>query len=221
LDQTGGLIDTSEFYLGVEKSGVGKYQLSAGQVIANLQSIGWFGQGEVTQTGGSNSGVSILIGRGQGGKGSYTIAGGSLAASSSLYVGDEGDGTLRVTGADSLISTGHYLQNHQSTLVSELTEDGISRISASGRATIDGDWVVTDIGASPGRYDILRANQGISGVFDSVTMPTGNLKWGIENGTTLWVAYIPEPGSFVLTAIGILGLCFLPGRFATRNSREA
>jgi T5SS/PEP-CTERM-associated repeat protein len=175
----------------------------------------------VTQTGCSNHGESILIGRGLGGKGSYTISGGNLTANSWLRVGDEGTGVLRVSGADSFVSTQYYAQNNRSTLITELTEDGISRISASGQATLDGAWVVTDLGASFGRYDILTATGGIGGMFDSVTLPAGNWKWGIENGITLWVAYIPEPGSFVLTAIGMLGLCFRPGRSATRNSREA
>ena len=140
----------------------------------------------------------------------YEIAAGTLHAGN-LIVGNEASGTFTVTGDDPCIHlTGSYNQNWQSTLRSEVDSGGMSTINVSGTATVNGTWIVADLEARLGRFDILQADGGLTGSFATIILPepVGEeyWAWGIDNGTTLWVEHIPEPTMLSLLALGGLAL---------------
>ena len=70
-----------------------------------------------------------------------------------------------------------------------------------------------------GRFEVLMATGGISGIFDNVQLPSGEWSWGIDSGTILWVEHVPEP-----TTLSILALLALSlpkrGRLAVLRQRK-
>ncbi|MCK4660471.1 MAG: PEP-CTERM sorting domain-containing protein [Phycisphaerae bacterium] len=184
-------------------AGSATYSLSdTGQLSADNERIGYGGTGTFTQTGGTNTVTSdFSIGYQSSSTGRYTISNGQLNGSSC----NVNYGTFEITGDDAAINFSSYTQNGTGTLESKLDSDGLSTINVTGSATLSGTWDVMDLGDTPmDTFDVLVADGGITGTFDTVNLPP-NWTWGIDDGTTLWVT-VPEPATLTLLALGGLGL---------------
>ncbi len=112
------------------------------------------------------------------------------------------DGAFTCSGGGTDICFGSFSESSAGLLEGTVDETGISTIEVSGAADLGGAWKVLDDGAAFGRFDILTAQDGISGGFDSITLPGAEWSWGIEDGKTLWVEHIPEPATLSLLAFG-------------------
>jgi len=193
---------------------------------------GYNGTASIVQTGGdivvggSSSGLAIAGYNGS--TGSYTISGGTLAASTSATDGSgafrlggwsdsyTGAGTFTVVGSDATISMENYNQSSSGTLVTEIDGTGISLIDVNGTggngiANLDGVFNIVDSGAANGTYDIITATT-INGDFDSVTVGGVDIDtlpdWSYAiNGGTLSVTVIPEPAT--LGMVAMLGVSML------------
>ena len=119
------------FQIGVSAGQNGSYAISGGSLnITNdgLAFIGASGNGTMTQTGGevTTDGWTV-IGRFVGGVGDYTISGGSLSHSSAgtkILVGEEGTGTLTISGTGEVSTTGGVSIAHQVGGVGTVNLDG-------------------------------------------------------------------------------------------------
>ncbi len=217
--QNGGSNTTSNMTLaanGVYGGSRGIYQLNDGTLTVNdelhlCDSSNYetnTTEGILNQAGGTLSVNKMYIGYGSKGTitAQYNVSGGN-ASITELYVGYGKEGTFKVSGADASISVDTYTQNNLGSLVSELTGDGISVISVSGQASLDGTWEVIDSGAGFGRFDILTADSGITGNFANVVLPNStDWNWGIT-GNTLWVEHVPEPTTLLLILMSVV--CFI------------
>ena len=79
FEQTGGTFTSEmELYIGYKASAQGQYNLSAGNLEAAYECVGYQGVGEFNQTGGSHTADELYIGEMAGSWGEYTFTGGSL-----------------------------------------------------------------------------------------------------------------------------------------------
>ena len=118
VNQTGGTLTANgssdgSFIVGGRNSalGVGTYNLSGGTVNANTNvRVGGRGTGTVNQLAGAfNANQNLTIGRTAGSNGLYAISGGTLNQtnpSAAILVGEEGTGTLNVSGTGAVIAAG-------------------------------------------------------------------------------------------------------------------
>ena len=113
FNQTNGSIAVNgNFRLGDVAGTTAIYNISAGTLtLGNYDEMfGASGSATVTQTGGSVTGVTwMTIGRYSGGSGNYSISGGSLsdtATGARLNVGEQGNGTLTISGSGSVTANG-------------------------------------------------------------------------------------------------------------------
>ena len=92
-------IDTNASTKRLHGDGPGTVELGSGHSLSSTyQYVGYFGTGTFTQTGGTNSiNNYLVVGRESGSNGTYTISNGVLTADT-LYVSQEGSGTLNITG---------------------------------------------------------------------------------------------------------------------------
>jgi len=208
---TGGSFNCPDrFYLATEIDADGRYDLSGTGVLTTVtEFVGSEGLGRFRQDGGTHSISSELtLGRDGGARGEYVITGGSLDATS-LRVASSGNAMFKVSGPLAAISVDTYVQASGGELISDITRGGISTIETGLVATFDGMWEVLDNGAGIGRFDVLAANGGITGNFDSVTLPGADWSWGIDTapgGDTLWVVHVPEPATVGLLCLGAVGI---------------
>ncbi|HEU5072159.1 MAG TPA: LamG-like jellyroll fold domain-containing protein [Verrucomicrobiae bacterium] len=106
-----GSVSTGSGFVGKAAGAVGVLNLAGGSLItpsSNFQ-IGQYGDGTLNQTGGTNiQGAWISIGRYAGGVGTANISGGlflQTGTGNELIVGEEGTGTLNVSGTAQVILT--------------------------------------------------------------------------------------------------------------------
>lgn len=103
ITQTGGT-NSASLYLGTGATGIGTYNLSAGQLSGNSELIGLLGTGTFTQTGGTNTIFSsLVIANNEGSVGTYNLDGGTLVASairmgSGVATFNFGGGILQASG---------------------------------------------------------------------------------------------------------------------------
>ncbi|MCA9259679.1 MAG: family 43 glycosylhydrolase, partial [Planctomycetales bacterium] len=124
----------------------GVYRLSGGSVAANTNVfIGGRGSGEVEQSGGVfNASQYLAIGRFANSTGAWTIDGGVLNqtnASTWLLVGEEGNGSLTVSGDGMVVSNGTVFVGYRPSGVGEVHLDGgvleaHSLVGARGQSTL-------------------------------------------------------------------------------------
>lgn len=183
----------------------------AAQLTAKTVSIGGYGPGDFTQTGGALIAQDDLyvaynmenLGTGTG---KYRITGGDVTAKR-VHVGHGGQGALEIVGSASEIRFERYEQTVRGRLVSEIDATGLSPVQVSGVADLAGVWEVIDAGAPFGRFDVLIADAGIAIAPGSILLPGSDWTWGIDAGTTLWVEHVPEPVS--LTLFGLVQIALL------------
>ena len=85
--------------LGYNAGSSGTYNLSASGLISNGGvTVGYYGTGTFTQTGGSSTMYSLYLGDDGGSSGTYSLSGGSLCVPLNEYVGNYGTGFLTQSG---------------------------------------------------------------------------------------------------------------------------
>ena len=181
--QTGGRIGPMTggkyLFLGHNAGSIGSYTMCSNAVIALTNSenyiyVGEYGTGTFIQ---SNGTVEVnnyfMVGRRGGSTGYYRIEDGTLDIGGWLVVGEEATatGTVEIVGTNSSITVGgEYSQNSLSTLNVELNAGGVSPITVTGAATVDGILTVgfngTDYGDLADTVTIINA-AGLSGKFDT------------------------------------------------------
>ena len=178
---------------------------SSAMIVSSTESIGYFGSGSYTQSGGANTaGIWVDVGVFGGAIGAYNQSGGSLTTAS-LYVGDIGIGTFNQSGAAvtsvngvaagnglyvgyNTAGNGTYILGDSATLTAATTEyigyNGTGVFNQSGgintvlnnRATANSGKLIVGFGsASNGSY-----NQ--SG--GTVDVSTGELRLGTLPGSS-------------------------------------
>ena len=188
-------------------TGVGSYSLGAGESLSVGHDlvVGYDGTGTLSHHDGATTVTgSLYLGHSSGGDGTYSMSAGTLDVDGNLYVGSTGTGDFTVVGDDALIALAGFTQNENGTLRSLFDADGIATITVSGMAILGGIWNAVALGSAPlGTFDILTATGGISGTFDTTSLPSGDWSWGIDSGTTLWISHVPEPTTLWLLALGL------------------
>ena len=204
--QSGGINTvTHELYLGGNSAGNGNYNLSAGDLSANLDIIGEYGIGTFTQTGGTNTvGQYLYLGEMSGSTGTYNLNGGILNVSS--FLNGAGTGTLNINGGtltggifgsyvdvDNLVlgSTAGSSGSHNLSGFDSLSA-GTEAIGESGNGTLTqsgGSNTVSDtmtIAANPGSAGTYNLSGGtlVAGSItnnDTFNYSGGNLNANITN----------------------------------------
>ena len=193
---TGGSFNSPDrFYVGMDSDGDGSYMLKGTGILTTVKaSVGTQGPGRFVQSGGTHRiSDELILGRDSGASGTYAVSGGLLAANL-LTVGSSGEGEFEVSGVGATVTLGSYAQGATGRLVSKIASGGISPIVVTGGAQLDGTWTVTGLmGATFGRFDVLKAAGGLTGSFDAASLPgpDRNWSWGVEDETTLWVEHAP------------------------------
>ncbi len=72
--------------------------LTVGNSGSGYETVGIYGRGNFTQSGGTNSGVYLTLGNNPYGSGTYTLTGGSLSVATGELVGDSGAGAFIQSG---------------------------------------------------------------------------------------------------------------------------
>jgi hypothetical protein len=189
----GGLLfSMMQTFLGASPGGYGTMTLLGGAFC----STGWVhvGTGAISQQGGTVETMGVGIGYG-----AYTISGGSLWAEG-LSVGT--NGTFHVIGDASDITITDMDVSLGGMLTTEFAGGGISTIYCTEYTFLGGTWDIVNTGVPMGKYNVLIAEDGLFGSFDTINLPPG-ASCGIDGGTTLWVC-IPEPATLGLFALGLL-----------------
>ena len=106
-----GNISLTEFYLGKESGRSGSYTHSQGTITAYTKTtIGKYGTGDFTQTGGTHTIKDVLsLGRRAGSDGTYTLTDGDLTVENRELVGFYGTGTFNQTGGSHTVGETLYL----------------------------------------------------------------------------------------------------------------
>ncbi len=182
--QTGGTHTVASLYLGSDSlgtgfPGTGSYNLTGGSLSAGYESIGDFGSGAFTQSGGSHrvSGT-LFLGYNPGASGTYNLSGGSLLVAASEYVGDYGTGAFTQSGGSHTVarnlSLGNYdggigtytLSGGSLAVIGEeyLGSDGGSGtfIQSGGSHTVSGNLFLGISGGS-GTYSLSGGSLAVSG----------------------------------------------------------
>jgi len=177
--------------------------------------------GRFVQTGGTAQIATSAVVSGSGmGEARIEVSAGELDILGQLSLASAGSAVLRVVGADGRISAGSYVQGTAGRLICSPTNDGITRIDLADGASLSGILEVEDLGAGPGKYELLRAGTSISGAFSQVLLPDEYWTWGIDGGQSLWVRYVPEPGTLSLLVLGGMGLVRRSGTGRSRIRRR-
>lgn len=106
--QSGGTAWLNDFAIGVGQSGSGSYVLKAGDLksgdpsspswYAGYESVGIYGYGQFTQSGGTNKGGQLQLGVGSTGVGSYDLQAGELSTKYEEVIANAGVGTFTQRG---------------------------------------------------------------------------------------------------------------------------
>lgn len=203
---TGGDCQVSDaLVIGSNDRAEGRYELSGNATLVTGETrVGRDGHGQLNHLGGSHTTGRLIIGREEDALGQYRLEGGQLDVTGELVVGQAGEGILEIAGAGASVQTNLYIQGTLGTLKCVIDASGISLISVGSTAALDGAFIVEDLGAGFGRFDVLLADGGLISAFDTVVLPDPDWSWGIDNGTALWVAHVPEPTSVLLLALTML-----------------
>lgn len=201
MNQSGGRVEAPLLYVGKNDTADGTYNFSGGEIIAGQLLFGE-GAGLFDQTGGTVSADVLTLGDDEADQ-AYRICEGILQA---------GDVTLQdyalleIIGSGADISAASMVVTSQAEIASTIDSQGLTTIDVTGTVTLDGILRITDDGARFGRFDVIVADGGITGMFDEVILPEGDWNWG-SNGSTVYVQHVPEP--FALFTLGIGGLALL------------
>jgi autotransporter-associated beta strand protein len=212
INQSGGTVIRNaggEWRMGGNLSGIanqfGTYNLSGGSVYGgpvNLQ-IGAYGQGEWAQTGGYVAvGGYPSIGRFPGGVGQMDISAGSFNNTNPAtisIVGEQGNGTLNISGSGVFMSAGGVSVGHTTTGIGLLNLNGgvlnVSRVfqgnaSASGTFNFNGGLLQALPGSYPGfmsgltAVNVLASGAIIDSGANSITIGSALLDGGTGGGLT-------------------------------------
>jgi len=181
--------------------------------LQNLGSIS--GNGRYIQTAGATINTGTLA------QAQIEIQAGSFAGTGTVQAtGFSNAGTLAPGAALGVLSiAGNYQQLSSGQLAVELggLQQGTDYdlLAVSGQAALAGGLSVALVnGLTPAlgaEFDILHADGGLSGSFESLVLPTlaAGLSWRVDyTGTDVWlrVTAVPEPASAALFVFGLAGL---------------
>ena len=212
LNQSGGSVRLSYIYMGKE-GGTCTYNLSGGSLRSESGFYCGWGTGKAyfNQTGGTNiiDFISLSRVRFSPGVGIYTISGGRITTESSekgtIYFSSSA-GQFKVIGGNAEINFVAYLcsgDSYTPTQTSEINASGLSTITVSGDAELQGTWNILDSGAEKGRYDILTAGASITTNNLTVNLPNvDEWSWGIDTHSApkkFWVNFTPPLRGTVVT----------------------
>ncbi|MCE9613889.1 MAG: hypothetical protein K8T26_06400 [Lentisphaerae bacterium] len=168
--QSGGVVGVTNQYLflGEEASGVGSYTLSgSGQLLltnaANFLYVGNYGRGTFTQSNGIVRVANyLIISKYAGANGRYRIENGSLTVDSWLEVGENAAaaGAMDVVGSLPTIGVNNYSQTANSTLSVTVDAGGLSPISVTNSALLNGTLRVDASVAVPYSATVTVINAG-------------------------------------------------------------
>jgi hypothetical protein len=230
--QTGGTHTTDTLVLGgvgAEGSGTGTYNFSGGDLSAVNVFVGQDGEtgsgtGTFNQTGGTLDVSNVVI---VGTNGLFDFQGGTASVGNAL----ENFGTFKGSGAGTfngyvinygtvspgaspgvLAINGNYTQNYGTLdieLAGYLQGFEYDLLSITGTATLDGTLSVSLLDTfSPvfgSNFNILHADGGVSGVFNTFSAPSlgGGLGWQVAYGSNdVNLTVTPEPLAMTLFLLG-------------------
>ena len=190
LNQSGGTLTSTNFYLGYNAGVTGTCNLSAGTLNTAGAVVGESGTGVFNQTGGVfNDSGGVYLGYNGGSTGTLTLSGGTLTETNFFEVGYNGTGTLNVSAgtldasADPYAFTVGFQAGSQGTV--SLSGTGVLK---PGRLIVGngGNGVVTQSGSSVVTLSGLLAvgNDDSSG---SAGLGTYNLQGGTLSTQTTYV----------------------------------
>jgi len=219
LNQTGGALDTSgDLFVGDGAADYGEVHLSGGTFeIGDDLKLADDGPGLLTLSGTaaltvhgyvavSNKGNAECVGRLEisGSSSVIHIGDGPGVGNENFAVGDENAGSVQISGSNASINIVDYVQTRSdSTLEVVLDAGGISTINASGNMTLAGTLDVTTSETVPqGIYDVIVAQGGRSGTFETVNLPAG-FQISYESGSEKVRLYkdLEPPAAPVETAV--------------------
>jgi T5SS/PEP-CTERM-associated repeat protein len=144
-EQLGGLVDVSSLLIAAQES-QGEYRLTDGTLRIRtavggaipFASVGHRDVGKLIQSGGTVDATEIRIGRFAGGDGEYRIEGG-ISHVDLIRVGDEGNGTLILSGGD--------LNADQSFIGDQASSVGAAIVTGVGMTWTSGEMIVGNHGS--------------------------------------------------------------------------
>ena len=143
--QDGGSADIRFLSIGMFGS-TGDYRLNDGNLTAGGVSVGYGGTGTFIQNGGSASAFVLDVGNhNYGGKGSYSLGGGTLSVSAESSIGGSESGTFAHTGG--LHTTGRlWVTGGQSGGTGTYNLSGSGTLSVTGKTVVGEDnWIDYDV----------------------------------------------------------------------------
>ena len=197
LDVTSGRIEIDELYVGPHATG--SYTIDDGDVVTTLaETVGGWGTGTMTQTGGTHSIAQFLrLGYRAGGSGTYRLQGGTLSVAD--IVNGVGTGALYIDGGvlqapavdvDTLgvgyeagRTGSHSLWDGQSLVVREesIGQQGVGAFTQTGGShAILTDLAMGQYAGSSGSYHLQGGTLSVDG---SITNGAGESFLGIDGGT--------------------------------------
>lgn len=174
LYQSGGIVGvTNQLYLGYTSSGVGTYVLSGtGKLLlTNFASlyVGFDGNGSFIQSNGTVMvATNVTVGKSGSSVGLYRIMNGSLDVGQNLVLGESSTatGTVQVIGSNAVITAKGYQQTAGSTLDIQFDGSGVSPITVTGNAALNGTLKITGMASYSHSATVTVINAAsISGVF--------------------------------------------------------
>ena len=112
INQTGATAFTNTvntgLALGFNVGASGAYDLSIGNLSGATESIGLYGSGAFSQSGGTNTSVNLYLAGNTGASGSYSLSGGSLSGGGE-FIGLTGSGAFTQSGGTDTVTGTLYL----------------------------------------------------------------------------------------------------------------
>ena len=174
LYQSGGIVGASnQIILGFTSSGAGTYVLSGtGKLLlTNFASlyVGFDGNGTFIQSNGTVAvATNLTVGKNGNSIGMYRIQNGSIDVGQNLVIGESSSatGTLQVVGSNAVITAKGYQQTAGSTLDLQLDGGGVSPITVTGNAALNGTLKITGLALYSHSTTVTVINAAtISGAF--------------------------------------------------------
>ncbi len=172
-------IDTGDLTIGAQANSIGDFQFDVGAsdggtltLTKGMITVGDGGTGSFTQGGGTLA-ADIVLGAQTGSEGTYTLNGGSLTASTGESVGDSGTGTFTQTDGTNEIENGNLYVGNDG--VGTYTLGGSSSLTVNG-----GDFDLAVGGDSSGTFNFNTS----AGDDATISTDSGLITVGVHGSAT-------------------------------------